>query len=102
MNWQRQQATLQRVGTDPAKFEESIRNETREALMKDPEFRKQLLESMRSEAAPAGNGRPRTVTRLPPSLADVSGGQSAQSRNPSDYDDSEESAFDVWNDRRAG
>jgi hypothetical protein len=103
MAWQRQQATLERVGADPAKFEEGIRNETREALMKDPEFRKQLLESMKSEAASADNGRPRTVTRFPKSLTDVSGGQSAQSRNPSDYDDSEEGAFaDVWNDRRAG
>ena len=103
MAWQRQQATLERVGADPAKFEESIRNETREALMKDPEFRKQLLESMKSEAASADNGRPRTVTRFPKSLTDVSGGQSAQSRNPSDSDDSEEGAFaDVWNDRRAG
>jgi hypothetical protein len=103
MNWQRQQATLARVGTDPAKFEESIRNETREALMKDPEFRKQLLESMKSEAASADNGRPRTVTRLPKSLNDVSGGQSAHIRNPADFDDSEEGVFDdVWSDRKAG
>jgi hypothetical protein len=103
MKWQSQQATLARVGADPAKFEESIRNERREALMKDPEFRKQLLESMKSEAASADNGRPRTVTRFPKSLTDVSGGQSAQLRNPSDYDDSEEGAFaDVWKDARAG
>lgn len=103
MNWQRQQATLERVGKDPAKFEESIRNETREALMKDPEFRKQILADLKSEAATAANGSPRTVTRFPKSLEDVSGGQSAQSRNPADYDDSEEGVFEgVWNDRRAG
>lgn len=103
MKWQSQQATLARVGADPAKFEESIRNETREALMKDPEFRKQILADLKSEAATADNGRPRSVTRFPKSLTDVSGGQSAQLRNPSDYDDSEEGAFaDVWNDRRAG
>jgi hypothetical protein len=58
---------------------------------------------MKSEAASADNGRPRTVTRFPKSLEDVSGGQSAHLRNPSDSDDSEEGAFaDVWNDRRAG
>jgi hypothetical protein len=103
MNWQRQQATLARVGSDPAKFEESIRNETREALMKDPEFRKQLLADLRSEAATADNGRPRNVTRFPKSLSDAAGGQSAQSRDPSAYDDSEEGVFEgVWNDRRAG
>ncbi len=103
MKWQGQQATLARVGSDPAKFEESIRNETREALMKDPEFRKQILADLKSEAASADNGRPRTVTRFPKSLTDVSGGQSAQLRNPSDYDDSEAGAFEgVWDDRRAG
>lgn len=103
MNWQRQQATLARVGSDPAKFEESIRSETREALMKDPEFRKQLLAELRSEAATADNGRPRNVTRFPKSLSDASGGQSAQSRDPSEYDNSEEGVFEgVWNDRRAG
>jgi hypothetical protein len=103
MKWQGQQAALARVGNDPDKFEASIRTSEREALMKDPEFRKQLLESMKSEAASADNGRPRTVTRFPKSLTDVSGGQSAQLRNPSDYDDSEEGAFaDVWKDARAG
>jgi hypothetical protein len=102
MKWQAQQATLARVGTDPAKFEESIRNETREALMKDPEFRKQILAELRTEAATADNGRPRNVTRFPKSLSDAAGGQSAQSRDPGEYDSSEESAFDVWGDRRAG
>jgi hypothetical protein len=103
MNWQRQQATLQRVGSDPAKFEEGIRNETREALKADPEFRKELLAALRAEAATADNGRPRNVTRFPKSLTDVSGGQSAQQRDPSDYDNSEEGIFEgVWNDRRTG
>jgi hypothetical protein len=102
MKWQSQQATLARVGSDPAKFEESIRNEMREALMKDPEFRKQILADLKSEAATADNGRPRNVTRFPKSLTDVSGGQSAQSRDPANYDDSDEGAFaDIWNDRRA-
>jgi len=103
MKWQSHQATLERVGSDPAKFEAGIREQERAALMKDPEFRKQILADLKSEAASADNGRPRTVTRFPKSLTDVSGGQSAHLRNPSDSDDSEEGAFaDVWNDRRAG
>jgi hypothetical protein len=99
----RQQATLREVGTDPAKYQERIRTETRDALMKDPEFRKEILASLRSEAAQADNGRPRTVTRFPKTLGDVAGGQSAQTRNPADYDSSEEGAFEgLWDDRRAG
>jgi hypothetical protein len=102
MNWQRQQATLQRVGTDPEGFEKSIRTNERETLMKDPEFRKEILATLRAEAAQADNGRPRTVTRFPKSLTDVSGGQSAQQRNPADYDGSEEGAFEgIWDDRKA-
>jgi hypothetical protein len=103
MNWQRQQATLARVGTDPAKFEQDIRVSEREALKADPEFRKELLAALKAEAAQGNDGRPRNVTRFPKSLADVSGGQSAQQRDPADYDDSEEGVFEgVWNDRRAG
>jgi len=99
----RQQATLREVGPDPVKYREQVRNSEREALMKDPEFRKQILAELRAEAATADNGRPRSVTRFPKSLTDVSGGQSAQLRDPSDYDNSEEGVFEgVWNDRRAG
>jgi len=103
MNWHKQQTTLQRVGSDPDKFAEQIRTETREALMKDPEFRKQLLADLKSEAAQADNGRPRNVTRFPKSLGDASGSQSAQRVNPADFDGSEEGIFEsVWADRQAG
>jgi len=103
MKWHNEQKTMQRVGADPAKFEEQIRNETREALMKDPEFRKQLLAEMKGEAAQADNGRPRNVTRFPKSLGDASGGSSAQRAAGEDLDGSEEGLFEsVWADRRAG
>ena len=93
----RQQAAMREIGADPTKFSERVRTETREALMKDPEFRKEVLASLRAEAAQGDNGRPRNVTRFPKSLTDVSGGQSAQNINPSDYDNSEEGVFDsVW------
>lgn len=103
MNWHKQQTTLQRVGSDPDKFAEQIRTETREALMKDPEFRKQLLADLKSEAAQADNGRPRNVTRFPKALEDASGSRSAQRVDAADLDGSEEGIFEsVWADRRAG
>lgn len=103
MKWHKEQTALQRVGSDPDKFAEQVRNETRETLMKDPEFRKQLLAELRGEAAQADNGRPRNVTRFPKSLGDASGSQSAQRVNPADFDGSEEGIFEsVWADRRAG
>ena len=99
----RQQAAVREMGPDPAKYRERVQTETREALMKDPEFRKQMLADLRAEAANADNGRPRSVTRFPKSLTDVSGGQSAQSRDPSASDNSEEGIFEgVWSDRKAG
>lgn len=101
MSWSKRQATLQRVGTDPDKFEESIRTQTREALMKDPEFRKQMLADLRAEAAQGDNGRPRT--RFPKSIGDAAGGSSAQTSDPRAFDDSEEGVFEnVWSDRKAG
>jgi hypothetical protein len=98
----RQQTTLREVGPDPVAYRERVTNETREALMKDPEFRKQILADLRSEAAGADNGRPRNVTRLPKSLGDVSGGSSAHQGMQTDYDNTDEGIFGgVWNDRRA-
>jgi hypothetical protein len=97
MNWQRQQATLQRVGSDPAKFEQDIRTAEAERLKADPEFRKQLLAELKAEATQGDNGRPRNVTRFPKSLSEASGGQSAHQRDPSDFDDSDENVFaGVW------
>lgn len=103
MSRYRQQATLREVGSDPAAYRERVANETREALMKDPEFRKQLMADLRSEAAQADNGRPRNVTRLPKSLGDVSGGSSAHQGMPTAYDNTDEGIFGgVWSDRQAG
>lgn len=100
MNRYRQQAAMREIGADPNKYRETVRAETREALMKDPEFRKEILASLRAEAAQGDNGRPRNVTRFPKSLTDVSGGQSAQHRDPGDYDNSEDGVFEsVWASR---
>ena len=75
--WHNQNKTLAEVGDDPAAYREKIAKETREALMKDPEFRKQLLADLRAEAeGESGNGggnKPRHVTRTP-SLNGARGG----------------------------
>jgi hypothetical protein len=96
--WHKRNETFARVGDDPAKFEEKIRTETREALMKDPEFRKQLIAAARSEAAAGDNGQPRTVTRLPRTLNGASGSNLGVDRgDPHQNDDSDQAvAESAW------
>jgi len=78
VKWHRDQQTLREVGEDPAKYKERIASETREALMKDPEFRKQLIESLQADAT-GDDGRPmRTITRLPPNMSRAAGGNSTR------------------------
>lgn len=84
MSWWQQQETLREVGSDPTKYKERIAAETRDALMKDPEFRKALLADLRADAsgnANGGNGTARTTVRLPKSLSEA-GGSSARERAP--------------------
>ena len=68
VQWHKRAETLRIVGDDPAKYEETIQAKAREALMKDPEFRKQLIAELREEAGIANNGKLNTLTRLPPKL----------------------------------
>lgn len=93
MNWHREQETLREVGTDPAKYRENIAKETREALMKDPEFRKQLLADLRADANGSNGGQARTTTRLPKALSDVAGGKSAHRDDATPLEDSDEAHF---------
>lgn len=71
MEWHRQQTALREIGGDFKSYQEKFRTETREALLKDPEFRKQVIERARAEAANTaktnGQSRP-NVVELPPSL----------------------------------
>lgn len=85
MNWWQQQETLREVGTDPGKYKERIATETREALMKDPEFRKQLIAELKGQASGANGAK--HVTRIPKSLSEASGGSSARERGTSDGSD---------------
>lgn len=88
VKWHRNQETLREVGEDPAAYKERIAKDTREALMKDPEFRKQLLEGLREEAETGADGKPRTIARLPKSLNGAAGGRGERAVDASDQSDS--------------
>lgn len=72
--WHKRNEALRVVGDDPSAYAEKVRAETRDALMKDPEFRKSLLDSLRAEASQGADGKPNTITRLPRSLNGAAGG----------------------------
>lgn len=92
MRWWGEQETIREVGPDPSKYRERIETETRQSLMKDPEFRKAMLEHLRGEASANGNSR----VKLPPSLNGSSGGSNANARES--IDGSERGIFDAaWN-----
>lgn len=93
--WHKRNETFKRVGNDPAAFEERIRKETMEALAKDPEFRKQIVASLRAEASQGDDGRPRTTTRLPTSLGRASGSNVGARETRGAMDDSEQAVSDA-------
>src|SRR5258707_14956638 len=72
MQYQERQALLSEIGSDPNAYRQKVREEA----LADPEFRRQLLSGMREDAMRGDGGRPRTQTRLPPSLNAASGGTS--------------------------
>jgi hypothetical protein len=95
MRWHSQQTLLREIGSDPNAYRAKVREE----LLSDPEFRKELLNGMRSDAMRGDGGRPRTRTALPPSLNSSSGGTSHRGRDTARTSRSEEqeifdSAFD--------
>jgi hypothetical protein len=97
MRWHTQQQTLREVGNDPAKYREGIETQAREKLMKDPEFRKQMLADLKAEASGANGGQPRNVVRIPKSLSDVAGGSSANRHDGQNLSDSDADVFaDTW------
>lgn len=97
VQWHKRNEVLRQVGDDPARYREQVQNETREALMNDPEFRRQLIEDLRAEAATGDQGRPRTATRLPKSLNSVSGNNAQRRGDTAFYDDSPAAGFNsAW------
>jgi hypothetical protein len=93
VQWHKRNEALREVGDDPSAYKARIAEETRKALASDPEFRKQILEGLREEAATGDDGRPRNLTRLPASLNRASGGNHLRS-DGADRDDSNAAIFD--------
>ncbi len=75
MNWHSRQALMSEIGNDPAAYRERVRQE----LLADPETRRAVITGARGEALRGEGGRPRTQTRLPPSLNSATGGTSHRS-----------------------
>ncbi|WP_340054580.1 hypothetical protein, partial [Pseudomonas sp. JAI120] len=96
VRWHRRSTALARFGDDPDAAEARIREETRQALLKDPEFRKQLIADLRQEASTGENGAPRTTTRLPKSIARAGGSNIGVERmDHSAQDNSDQSVADA-------
>lgn len=96
MRWHSRQEALRVVGDDPAAYTAKIQAEAREKLMKDPEFRKQLVAELRGEVGSGSNGeRPaRTVVRLPPSLNSRGGAMSQGNSGAEAVDGSDRGVFE--------
>lgn len=97
MSWHNQSMTLKEVGDNPAAYREKVEKDTRDKLLNDPDFIKQVMEKMRGEAENGGGqGKPRV--RFAPSLNGARGGAMGQltDRRPQDGSDAAvfEAAFD--------
>lgn len=84
MQWYRSRQILHESGGDLSTYRERLLKEERERLAKDPEFRKQVIEGLRAEAA----SRP-PVTQMPPSLNRVPAAASNAGEDDRDLGDSE-------------
>lgn len=93
VDWHRRNETLREVGDDPAAYKAKIAEDTRKALMADPEFRKALVADLHAEAMTGDDGRPRTAIRLPPSLNRVAGGNARAPNDLSVFDGSDQAIF---------
>lgn len=92
--WHKRNETLRRVGDDADAYEAKLREDTRKALMADPEFRKTLVEGLRAEAMIGDQGAPRTTVRLPASLNRASGGNTRAPNDLDVFDGSDRAVFD--------
>jgi hypothetical protein len=98
VSWHKRNVAAREVGDDLDAYKARIAEDTRKALIADPEFRKELLGSLRGDAMIGDQGRPRTVTRLPQSLTRAAGGNSRANDHES-FDGSESAiAASAWSD----
>jgi len=91
--WHKRNEVSREIGDDLEGFKARIAREAREAARADEEFRKQVFEDMRAEAMSGNQGRPRTETRLPPSLGRTPGGNGRAPNDREIYDDADSSVF---------
>lgn len=93
VRWHKRNEVIREVGDDPASYKARIADETRKAMLADPEFRKQMLADLRADAQTGDNGHPRTETRLPGSLARATGGNSRAPNDLDQFDGSDQATF---------
>ncbi len=100
--WHKRNEVLRQVGDDPEKYRSSIEEETRKSLMSDENFRRQILEELRSEAMTGDGARPRNTVRLPKSLNGAPGSNAGmRDGEPRHLDNSDQAIFDrVMNSTR--
>lgn len=97
VSWYKRNEVLREVGDDPAAYKARTFEDARKALMADPEFQKQLIESLREDAATGDGGKPRNVTRLPGSLNRTIGGNTRAPNDLEMFDGSESAVFEsAW------
>jgi hypothetical protein len=89
VSWHKRNQAIREVGDDLAGYKAKLAEETRKSLMADPEFRKEILASLRGEATTGDQGRPRTAVRLPRSLSQAAGGNSRMPNDSEVFDGSE-------------
>lgn len=89
MKWHTEQSTVREIGGDLSAYREKHQQE----LLSNPEFLAKAIEAAKGSARQGDNGRPRTATRLPPSLNGQTGA-SHQASDPELYDSSEGSVFE--------
>lgn len=93
VSWHKRNQAIRTVGDDLDAYNARIAEDTRKSLMADPEFRKELLASLRGDAMIGDQGRPRTAVKLPKSLSQTPG---SNARAPDDlaiFDDSPNAIF---------
>lgn len=93
IQWHKRAEAMREIGDDPEQFRTKVAEQARAELMNDPEFRKQVLEGLRSGAQTGDNGRPRTTTNLPPSLRRAAGGNARAVSDTAFLDGSEQAVF---------
>jgi hypothetical protein len=97
VTWHKRNEALREVGDDPTAYKAKIAEDTRKALMADPEFRKQLVAELRGEAMTGDNGRPRTTVKLPASLNRAGGNNTRAPNDMEMFDGSESATFNsAW------